>query len=107
VLIRSCPAGGLLACVGPLTATAWDVAQRYEQASEGLLRRDRDLTRRTAAVPRTGPARWPTDLGQDLYVIADLRAWLDGLRDDIGRIGGVPEPAEGLRSRVTQSADGP
>ena len=104
VLIRSCPAGGLLACVGPLTATAWDVAQRYERAAEGLLAHDREFAR-LSAQPRPVPAEWPTDLGQDLYVIADLRAWLDGLRDDIARIRGVPEPVGDLRKRVARVAD--
>jgi uncharacterized membrane protein YccC len=104
-LVRSCPAGGLLPCVGPLTATAWDVAQRYERAAEGLLRHDREPARRPAR-ERAAPVEWPTNLGHDLYVIADLRAWLDGLRDDIGRIGGRPEPSGGLRDRVAQVADG-
>jgi hypothetical protein len=105
VLIRSCPAGGLLHSVGPLTATAWDVAQRYERAAEGLLAHDRDLAAGQRD-PRPVPVEWPTDLGQDLYIIADLRAWLDGLRDDIARIAGVPEPVDGLRTRVAQLADG-
>jgi uncharacterized membrane protein YccC len=104
-LLRSCPAGGLLPSVGPLTATAWDVARRYERASEGLLARDRGFVDR-AAPERPEPVRWPTDLGPDLFVIADLRAWLDGLRDDIARIGGRPEQAGGLRDRVSQLADG-
>jgi uncharacterized membrane protein YccC len=105
VLVRSCPAGGLLPSVGPLTATAWDVARRYERASEGLLARDRGFVERPAPA-RPEPVEWPTDLGQDLYIIADLRAWLDGLRDDIARIGGRPEQVDGLRDRVTQLADG-
>jgi uncharacterized membrane protein YccC len=104
-LVRSCPAGGLLPSIGPLTATAWDVAQRYERAAEGLLRHDRDQTRRSVR-QRADPVEWPTDLGPDLYIIADLRAWLDGLRDDIGRIAGRPESSEGLRDRVAQVADG-
>ncbi|GAA0579662.1 FUSC family protein [Paractinoplanes ferrugineus] len=79
-LVRSCPAGGLLPCVGPLTATAADVAGRFDQVAEDLLRH-----RRSAVPPARSPVRWPTDLGQDLYVIADLRVWLDGLREDIGR----------------------
>ena len=59
----------------------------YERASEGLL-----AHRRTPPEPPPEPVQWPTDLGPDLYVIADLRAWLDGLRDDIARIAGRPEP---------------
>jgi uncharacterized membrane protein YccC len=84
-LVRSCPAGGLLPCVGPLTSTADDVAGRYDRTAQGLLEH-----RRTPAEPRPAPVEWPTDLGQDLYIIADLRVWLDGLREDIGRIHGLP-----------------
>jgi hypothetical protein len=87
--------------VGPLTATAWDVAQRYERAAEGLLAHDREFAR-LAAQPRAEPVEWPTDLGQDLYILADLRAWLDGLRDDIARIRGVPEPVDGLQKRAAR-----
>jgi uncharacterized membrane protein YccC len=98
-LVRSCPTGGLLPCVDELTVAAADVAGRYERAGEALLRHgDR---------PAEGPPEpiaWPTDLGQDLYVIADVRVWLDGLREDVARIGGVPEPD--LRARVTRVADG-
>ena len=101
VLVKSCPAGGLLPSVGPLTATAWDVAQRYERAAEGLLAHDREFAR-LAAQQRPEPVEWPTDLGQDLYILADLRAWLDGLRDDIARVRGVPEPIDGLRRRVAR-----
>jgi len=101
VLVRSCPAGGLLPSVGPLTAAAWDVAERYEQAAEGLLAHQREFGQ-AAARARPAPAQWPTDLGPDLYVLADLRAWLDGLRDDIARIGGMPEQVEGLRRRVAR-----
>ncbi|MET0426116.1 MAG: FUSC family protein, partial [Actinoplanes sp.] len=71
-LVRSCPAGGLLECAGPLTEVADDVAARFDGVTD----------------PRTAPppsVTWPTDLGQDLYVIADLRVWLDSLREDIGQ----------------------
>jgi hypothetical protein len=98
VLIRSCPAGGLLACAGPLTAVAAEVAGRFDRAAEGLSRHDPGFGRQ-AAEPPAEPVSWPTDLGQDLYVIADLRVWLDGLRDDIGRIAGHREPAEGVPVR--------
>ncbi|MEU4237392.1 FUSC family protein [Actinoplanes sp. NPDC026619] len=100
-LLRSCPAGGLLPCVGPLTSTAADVAGRYDRAAEGLLQH-----RRTPVEPAPAAVQWPTDLGQDLYIIADLRAWLDGLRADIGRIAGLPEPGDELRRRVERVADG-
>ena len=60
-------------------------------------------------LPLPSDVDWPTDLGQDLYHVADLRVWLDGLRDDLGRI--LPEPvpsgeAAGLRDRVAHLADG-
>jgi uncharacterized membrane protein YccC len=101
-LVRSCPAGGLLPCVVPLTALASDVAGRYEDASAALAEHGK--------LPSPGPALtglvWPDDLGQDLYVIADLRTWLDGLREDIAAIGGRPEGTDGLRGRVAQLADG-
>jgi hypothetical protein len=58
-----------------------------------------------APPPLTGLV-WPTDLGQDLYVIADLRTWLDGLREDIAAITGRPEGIDGLRGRVAELADG-
>ena len=38
------------------------------------------------AAPLPGDLQWPDDLGQDLYHLADLRVWLDGLRDDLTRI---------------------
>lgn len=51
------------------------------------------------------PAQWPTNLGQNLYDLADLRVWLDGLRGDLGRIAGTRKPAPSgaateLRARV-------
>ena len=104
-LIRSCPTGGLLPCVGPLTVAAADVAGRYEHVALGLLTRDRAAL--TQSAPQAPRLDWPTDLGQDLYHLADLRVWLDGLREDLGRIGGTPEPSgDGLRVRVAQVADG-
>ena len=55
---------------------------------------------------------WPTDLGQHLYVLADMRVWLDGLRDDLGRIASTPADPDDpddeadLRARVAHLADG-
>ena len=40
-----------------------------------------------------------------LYALADLRVWLDGLRDDLGRIASVPADDD-LRTRVAHLADG-
>ena len=109
-LRRTLPMGGLEACTTPLTTAAEDVAARYEQTADALHRRDRDQLLRAA---EPAPAiTWRTDLGQELYHLADLRVWLDGLRDDLGRIAGTPElpgddrdPAH-LRVRVADVADG-
>ena len=38
------------------------------------------------APPEPPRGDWPTNLGTDLYHLADLHVWLDGLRDDLGRI---------------------
>lgn len=106
-LSRDCPTGRLLPCVAPLTTSAADVAERYERVAAALYAHGG----MAAAVHLPDPpvTDWPTDLGQDLYHVADLRVWLDGLRDDLGRI--VPEPgpsgeAVGLRDRVAHLADG-
>ncbi len=108
VLVRACPAGGLLPCVAPLSASAVDVAGRYLQVAAGLLTRDRDAI--TSLPPVPPPAEWPTDLGQDLYFVADLRVWIEGLRDDLGRIAEPGTPSEvdddDLRVRVAHVADG-
>jgi uncharacterized membrane protein YccC len=116
VLIRSCPSGGLLPLVASLTAGATDVAGRYEHVALGLLTRDRDALVEPAPTPPD--VDWPTDLGQDLYHLADLRVWLDGLRDDLGRVAGLPEPSPAAdqeppssdlaaqRARLAQVADG-
>jgi hypothetical protein len=102
VLLRSCPSGGLLPCVGPLTVAADDVAGRYDEAAAGL--RAHTLPGPQSPAPAL---TWPTDLGPDLYHLADLRVWLDGLRDDLGRIAGVPAAMQSsLRERVTGLADG-
>jgi uncharacterized membrane protein YccC len=109
VLIRSCPTGGLLPCVAPLTASAADVAARYERVADGLRHRDRTAVTARPADPPS--AEWPTNLGQNLYHLADLRVWLDGLREDLGRIAGTPQAAPsgastGLGIRVARLADG-
>jgi hypothetical protein len=97
--------------VEPLTVAADDVAARYERLADGLRRRDRDVV--LAPQAPAPELSWPTDLGQDLYHLADLRVWLDGLRDDLGRVAGAGEPAPGdardpahLRVRVAGVADG-
>ncbi|MBU2668486.1 FUSC family protein [Actinoplanes bogorensis] len=100
-LIKSCPAGGLLPCVTQLTTLAASVATCYDRSAGALMRGE------TPPRPPVPPAtEWPDDLGQDLYIVADLRVWLDGLREDLTNITGRPEPADDLRTRVAQVADG-
>jgi len=120
-LIRSCPSGGVLPGVESLSRDATDVASRYEHVAVGLLTRDQAALHDPAPEPPDLP--WPTNLGQDLYHLADLRVWLDGLREDLGRVLGTPEPAPmpvasgdsarqvttdpaALRGRVARVADG-
>ena len=79
-----CLTGRLLPCVQPLSAEADDVAARYERVADALLRRDHAV--RGVAPPAAPRGDWPTNLGTDLYHLADLHVWLDGLRDDLGRI---------------------
>ncbi len=96
-----CLTGRLLPCVQPLSAEADDVAARYERVADALLRRDHAVL--GAAPPAPPRGDWPTNLGTDLYHLADLHVWLDGLRDDLGRIRadapGLPsEPARRRRA---------
>jgi hypothetical protein len=91
--------------VTPLSASATDVASRYEHVALGLLTHDR------VALVEPGPPRpdgaWPTDLGQNLYHVADLRVWLDGLRDDLDRVIGSRRPAASPTvERLARVADG-
>lgn len=97
-LIRSCPAGGLLPCETQLTAAAEDVAACYTRAAAALRRGDP-----MPDVPPPVPVPWPNDLGQDLYIIADLRVWLLALRDDLA---GRREPVGTAEAKATQPADG-
>jgi hypothetical protein len=72
-----------------------------------LLRRDHVVRAATSPAPPRGD--WPTDLGADLYHLADLHVWLDGLRDDLGRIPAASSAdADGadVRRRVARLADG-
>ena len=55
----------------------------------------------TAAPPDPPRGDWPTNLGTDLYHLADLHVWLDGLRDDLGRI-----PATRRRVRANRPGAG-
>jgi hypothetical protein len=103
-LRRTCPGGRLLPCADMLTADADDVAARYDRVADALARRDRSAL--TAAPPPPPQGDWPTHLGDDLYHLVDLHVWLDGLRDDLGRIpAGTPqEPAREPAPRRAASA---
>jgi len=83
-LLHECPTGRLLPCVEALTAEADDVAARFDRVAGALVRRDRAVLAAAPLPPARG--EWPTDLGPALYHLADLHVWLDGLRDDLGRI---------------------
>jgi uncharacterized membrane protein YccC len=89
-LLRSCPSGRLLPCVVPLSATATAVADGYGRLAAGVLQR-RPVTPDGYAAA-TVPEQWPTDLGADLYHLADIRVWLTGLGDDLVRIAAAPSP---------------
>jgi uncharacterized membrane protein YccC len=107
-LVRSCPAGGLLPCVATLAATAEDVAGRFQDLSDRLLHRQPPPG---APPPAHQPTDWPTDLGQNLYHLADLRVWLEGLGADLNRIltpaeYEAPSAAGQPAIRITLLADG-
>jgi uncharacterized membrane protein YccC len=102
-LLRECPTGRLLPCVGPLSTVAADVGDRYARAADAVA--GDDSAALTAPPPPEPRVEWPTGLGPALYHLADLRVWLDGLRDDLGRLTGPPEPGD-LRERVTHLTEG-
>ena len=102
-LLRGCPTGCLLACRNPLTSAAEYVARCYDVAATGLIAHDASAATR---LPDRPVLDWPTNLGQDLYRLADLRVWLDGLRDDLGRIAAAVRDETDLRARVAHLADG-
>jgi hypothetical protein len=81
-LLRSCPPGRLVDCVGALGTASSSVAAGYDAVAAQL------LTRRPVEVPPVvyGPQDWPPDLGADLYHLADLRVWLDGVATDLARV---------------------
>jgi hypothetical protein len=58
-----------------------------------------------APLPAAPRVEWPTGPGTDLYHLADLRVWLDGLREDLGRLAGAADPTD-LRQRVAHLAEG-
>ncbi len=81
-LLRSCPAGRMVTSRGQLETAAAAIASGYEKLAERL--------RYGSRVPITGPTLppddWPDDLGTDLYYLADIRVWLDGLAGDLARL---------------------
>ena len=109
-LLRSDASGRMLACTAPLTAAAADVASRFERVAEGLLAGRGPLH---VAFPPSPALTWPTHIGSALYHLADIRVWLDGLRDDLDRIFDAPNAPQSapqglamLRLRVLAVADG-
>jgi len=58
------------------------VANRYADVGAELLHRV------PVAIPEiAAPAvAWPTNLGDALYHVADLRVWLEGVSDDLTRL---------------------
>jgi hypothetical protein len=101
-LLRSCPTGRLLPCVALLSATADTVADGYERFAAGLRRRERAGLDGLAAATRAED--WPTDLGTDLYHLADIRVWLSGLRDDLVRLA-APGPSPPMIAESSRSYD--
>ena len=82
-----------------------DVAARYDRVADALAA-PRPVVL-TAPPPDPPRGDWPTDLGADLYHLADLHVWLDGLRDDLCRIPAVPpqeSSADQARPRRAASA---
>ncbi len=96
-LLRSGPAGHLTDCVRPLQSLSSSVSSGYADLATRLIHHNVvSFTR-----PTTPTQDWPDNLGVSLYHLADLRVWLEGLADDLGRV--VP-PANGLRSAGAGSA---
>jgi hypothetical protein len=81
-LLRACAVGRLSDYAGPLGITSSSVAAGYDAVAAQL------LTRRPIDVPPVvrDDEAWPVDLGADLYHLADLRVWLDGVADDLTHI---------------------
>ena len=109
-LLRLDADGGVLECAAPLSATAANVAARFDSVAEGLR-----AGRRPShdAFPPSPAVAWPTHIGLALYHLADIRVWLDGLRDDLDRIVDAPDASQSapqslatLRLRAQAVADG-
>jgi hypothetical protein len=85
-LLRTCPTGRLLSCARQLDVASATVVVGYQTFAAGLRRR----TRVEVTGPPLDAEDWPTDLGTDLYHLADLRVWLTSLGDDLRYISTAP-----------------
>src|SRR5581483_10514900 len=91
-LLRSCPRGCMVSCAAALVATSDAVAAGFGRAAADL------HARRPPGTPAALPApQWPTDLGTDLYHLADIQVWLADLHDDLLR---MAAPAPDRRARL-------
>jgi hypothetical protein len=81
-----CPGGCLISCASALASTADAVADGFTRAADDL------RAHRPPALPaELPPQQWPTNLGADLYHLADIQVWLADLHDDLVRLA-VPAP---------------
>ena len=101
-LLRESPTGRLLPCARP--SSAWQKTSPDATTGSPTACCATTATALIRPVPAPSHRDWPTDLGRDLYHLADLHVWLDGLRDDLGRISG---PGGRRTSRPPTSASGP
>jgi uncharacterized membrane protein YccC len=81
-LLRSGMAGRMLTCRHQLEAAAATVATGYEELADRL----RGGGDATITAPRLAAVHWPRELGADLYLLADIRVWLECLADDLSRL---------------------
>ncbi len=81
-LLQTYRTGRLLTCRRQLTTSAAAVERGYQDLAGAL----RNPHPGPVEPPRLPAEQWPDDLGVDLYQLADIRVWLAGLADDIGRV---------------------
>ena len=93
--------GGLLPCVEALHDRDRTTSR---PGSTGSPAPSPGATGPCSTAPPPDPPRtdWPTNLGADLYHLADLHVWLDGLRDDLARI--PVDTSSGRRRRRRRAA---